>query len=179
MNRILLLLIASLVCSVAALAGVQQDFFISETRGSTGVRIVKIGPDHEVSGALRHHVLLDSNQKKDVDAVSQLIELRDPVPVKRRKEEDVWVGSVLMFGVAEYLIEFRRGDEVTLRYGMDRTMKFLTPMLAHAPQGIDMLLDYPLTRASAKKLKRFVGRLKEEPIQSAQTTPQGCAPRRV
>jgi len=171
MSRIHLLLFASLVSPVAAVAGAQQDFFISETGSSTGVRIVKIGPDHEDSGALRHHVLLDSDEQKDIESVSRLIEMRDPVPTKKEKDEYIWTGSVLTFGVAEYLIEFRRGEEVTLSYGLDGSMKFLTPMRAHAPQGIDMLLDYPLTSASAKKLRRFVSRLRKEPIQSPQTTP--------
>jgi hypothetical protein len=69
---------------------------------------------------------------------------------------------VLTFGMAEYQIEFFGDDRATLSYGADSSLSFLTPFGAHAPQGTELMLDYPLTSKSAKSLKKIIGDLKEE-----------------
>ena len=159
-------------------AGVQQDYFASTVQQATRVKIVKIGLDNNADGSIRQHMLLDSAERKKIKEVVALVEMVDPLPEKREKDEDVWAGSVLTFGVAEYVIEFSDADRRILYYGMNSSMKFLTSYGPHGPQNIDLLLDYPLTPKSAKRMKRFIGSLKEVPIQRA-TDNDGAAPHRV
>jgi hypothetical protein len=162
----------------ACRAGVQQDFFTTTVQQATRVKIVKVGLDKTDDGAMRQHVLLDSTTKKKIEEVAALIEMVDPQPEKREKNEETWAGSVLSFGVAEYVIEFFHDDRSILEYGMSSSMKFLTPYGPHGAQQIDLLLDYPLSPKSAGRLKSFVGDLKEEPIQRT-TDSSGAAPLRV
>jgi len=163
------LLFCACVFATAARAGVQQDFFEVTVKEATGVRIVKIGPDKTATGALRQHTLLDAKDKKKVSEVAGLIELIDPKTEKLGSEE-VWTGSGLTFGMAEYTIEFLKGARTLLRYGSDADFIALTPFGEHAPQGTDIMLDYPLSSISAKHLLKFVRALKSEPNQASEPT---------
>jgi hypothetical protein len=168
--RLTLSILLALLFSALSRAGVQQDFFATAAKRATSVRIVKIGPDKSADGAMRRHVLLDAKEKKEIEAVVSMIEMIDPRPEKHGAEEEVWTGSVLSFGVAEYLLEFFDGAQSILSYGTDSSVTFVAPYGPHAPQGTDLLLDFPLTSSSAKTLKKFIAGLKEEPNQSLEPT---------
>lgn len=161
--KVLFQLLWACLFSSTVYAGVQQDYFTATVKSATRVRIVRIGPDKRDTGALREHTLLDSIQKKQVGRVAELIELIDPKTEMLSPEEEVWTGSCLTFGMAEYTIEFLRNDQTLLRYGSDAEPTFLTPMgRQHGPQGTDIMLDYLLSPKSAKRLLKFVGALKEQ-----------------
>jgi hypothetical protein len=141
-------------------AGSQQLFFATAVQKATRVRISKIGPDKTPEGAMFHHILLDSTEAKVITEVATLIEIIDPAPAKVENGDKIWKSSLLSFGVAEYILEFFNGDTVTVKYAMDKSMNFLAPVGDHAPQPIDVWLDYPLTDRSSILLKSFVHNLK-------------------
>ena len=144
-------------------AGAQQDFFASTVTKASRVVVVRVDPPKERDTPAVHVAVIDSRDLRTIRKVIGAIEMEDPEPKERNGDEEVWSGSVLTFGVAEYIIRFFAGEQMILEYGTDSKLGFLAPFGASAKQPIDLWVDYPLSKRSASQLKSIIREAEKGP----------------
>ena len=133
-------------------AGEEQAFFLAHVRDATKATI-----SHRPEKGGPAEIVLDTNEQKTIEQVVSAIEMEDRKPEKTENGEEVIRGSVLTFGVADYIITFYRADKKVGEYGMQQDANFITPLGEHASKAF---IDLPLTEKSSAAMKHLLATLK-------------------
>ena len=144
-------------------AGEEQAFFLAHVSDASRVTIT-LRPER--GGPLA--IILDTAEKKKIEQVVSAIEMEDRKPEKSASGEEIITGSVLTFGVADYIITFFRADKKVGEYGMQLDPTFITPLGEHASKNF---IDLPITEKSSAAVKHLLGALKKKPNQTPDPTP--------
>jgi len=150
-------------------ASEEQAFFLTHVSNASRVTIT-LRPEHE--GPLS--VILDTTEKKKIEQVVSAIEMEDRKPEKSASGEEIITGSVLTFGVADYIITFFHDDKKVGEYGMQQDRTFITPLGEHASKSF---IDLPLSEKSSATMKRLLAALKKTPSQMPEPTSDDVAHR--